>query len=110
MFEASNLELYISSFMAASKIEVDSSLVCDLILSEYNPTGSFFSKKKIGKADMYMEVLKKYYPDGIKLFDDFEMMRFRNYAENLFGNVELPENNRAICARIADLTVLCGRG
>ncbi|MBU0702092.1 hypothetical protein KKE26_12520, partial [bacterium] len=110
MFEASDLELYVSSFMAESKIKVDSNLVYKLILVKYNSTGSFFSKKKLNKANIYMAVLKKYYPNGIKLFDDFEMMRFRNYAKDLFGNVELPENDRTICARIAELTVLCGRG
>ncbi|MBU2599660.1 hypothetical protein KJ849_03675 [bacterium] len=109
-FKASDLELYVSSFMAESKIKVDSNLVYKLILVKYNSIGSFFSKKKLNFADKYMAVLKRYYPNGIKLFDDFEMMRFRNYAKDLFGNVELPENDRAICARIAELTVLCGRG
>ncbi|MDI6781222.1 MAG: hypothetical protein QME49_03835 [bacterium] len=110
MFEDSELEIYISNTLRLFNIEIDYNLFSKLILNRYNHTGNFYSKKKIYKADVYMAVLKRYYPDGIKLYDDFEMMRFRNYAKDLFGNVGLPENDRAIYIRIAALTVLCGRG
>ncbi len=110
MFESSDMELYVSSFTAVSKIKVESSLVRKIILTKYNQIGKFFSKKKLNKADIYITILKRYYPDGIKLFDDFEMMRFRNYTKDLFGDVGLSENDRAIYARIAALTVLCDRG
>jgi hypothetical protein len=110
MFEASDLEFYISNALELLDIEIDHDLVGELILSQYNLTGNFYSKRKIGKADVYLAVLEQHYPHGIKLFDDFEMMRFRNYAKDLFGDIQLPENDRAICARIADITVLCDRG
>ncbi|MBU0568850.1 hypothetical protein KKC52_12515 [bacterium] len=110
MFEASDLKIYISNALGLLNREIDHNLLSKLILTRYNHTGNFYSKKKIYKADVYMAVLKRYYPDGIKLFDDFEMMRFRNYVKDFFGNVGLPENNRAICVRIADLAVLCGKG
>ncbi|MDH7578820.1 MAG: sigma factor-like helix-turn-helix DNA-binding protein [Bacillota bacterium] len=110
MFEASDLDIYISNALGLPDIEVDRNLVSELILDEYNLVGNIYSKRKIGKADVYLAVLERYYPHGIKLFDDFEMMRFRNYAKDLFGDIKLPENDRAICARIADITVLCDRG
>ena len=61
-------------------------------------------------AAMYSLVLKKYYPNGIKLYNDSETRRFRHYVHKLFGNVYLPENNRAIAVRLADLTILCDKG
>ena len=59
---------------------------------------------------MYYVVLEKYYPDGIKLYDDSEAIRFRNYVRGLFGDVDLPENNRAIDVRVTELTILCDKG
>jgi len=55
-------------------------------------------------------VLEKHYPDGIKLYDNSEAIRFRNYVRWLFGDVYLPENNRAIDVRLTNLTILCDRG
>jgi len=110
MFEVSDLDIYISNALGLLAIEVDHNLVGELILAKYNLTGNFYSKRKIGKRDVYLAVLERYYPYGIKLFDNFEMMRFRNYVKDLFGDIQLPENDRAICARIADITVLCDRG
>jgi len=110
MFDASDLEVYISNALELLEIEIDHDLVGELILTGYSLTGNFYSKRKIGKADVYLAVLEQYYPLGIKLFDNFEMMRFRNYAKDLFGDIQLPENDRAICARIADITILCNRG
>jgi hypothetical protein len=110
MFEVSDLELHISNALAIYDIHIDHNMALELILTEYKLMGNFYSKKEIKKTDVYLAVLERYYPHGIKLFDDFEMMRFRNYANDLFGDIKISENNRALCARIADITVLCDRG
>ena len=61
-------------------------------------------------SQIYLAVLEKYYSDGIKLYDAFEAMRFRGYVKEMFGDVSLPDNNRAIDSVISRLTVLCDRG
>ena len=81
-----------------------------IVLSKYLIIGNAYSKTKIGIGSLYLAVIKKYYPNGIKLFDKFETKRFKIFAENMFGDVKWPDTDRAISARIADLTVLCGRG
>lgn len=80
------------------------------VLVDYNLSGKVYLKKRISLSRMYYAVLEKYYPDGIKLYDDSETIRFRNYVRGLFGDVYLPENNRAIDVRVAGLTILCDRG
>ena len=81
-----------------------------IVLSKYLIIGNTYSKTKIGIGSLYLAVIKKYYPNGIKLFDKFETKRFKIFAENMFSDVKWPDTDRAISARIADLTVLCGRG
>lgn len=81
-----------------------------LVLVDYTLSGKVYLKKRMSLSQMYNAVLKKYYPDGIKLYDDAEAIRFRNYVRGLFGDVYLPENNRAIDVRLTELTILCDRG
>ena len=81
-----------------------------LVLSDYKLTGKVYLKKKISLSRMYYAVLEQYYPDGIKLYDNSETIRFRNYLRELFGDIHLPENNRAIDVRLTELTILCGKG
>ncbi|ODA38809.1 hypothetical protein DSBG_4412 [Desulfosporosinus sp. BG] len=81
-----------------------------LVLIGYSLIGKVYLKKRVSLSRMYYAVLEKYYPDGIKLYDDSESIRFRNYVRELFGDVRLPENNRAIDVRLTELTILCDRG
>jgi len=81
-----------------------------IVLSKYLIIGNTYSKSQIGVGSLYLAVIKKYYPNGIKLFDKFKTKRFKIFAENMFGEVEWPNTDRAISARIAYLTVLCNRG
>ncbi|MDR3584545.1 MAG: hypothetical protein P4L59_04390 [Desulfosporosinus sp.] len=81
-----------------------------LILADYTLSGTVYLKKRMSLSRMYYVVLEKYYPDGIKLYDDSEAIRFRNYVRGLFGDVDLPENNRAIDVRVTELTILCDKG
>jgi len=110
VFEASTIGTYISDAKNMLNVEVENSIIEKLVTNNYSLYGKFYTKRKFRKVDIYLAVLERFYPDGIKLFDDFEMMRFRNYVKELFGDIDLPENDRAICARIANMTVLCGRG
>jgi hypothetical protein len=72
--------------------------------------GNVYTKGKLSKKDVYIKVMEKHYPNGMKLYDDFEMLRFRNHVKDMFGDFDLPSNNRAIWARIADNAVLCDNG
>lgn len=109
-FDDEELSQQISNIYELLDIDIDRNIIRQMILSRFDLTGSIYTRNKMTKSDIYLAILEKYYPDGIKLYDDGEMKRFRNLAGVMFGEVQLPENNRAIEARIADSTVLCGRG
>lgn len=105
------LENIICSIMISSAISIDTELIRRIIISQYKQTGEVFSKRRISKRDMYKIVFERYYPQGMKLFDDFEMMRFKVRLQDIFGPMSFgSEDTRAISARITDFTVLCDRG
>lgn len=80
-----------------------------IVLSAYSLSGKVYLKRRLRLFRMYHAVLAKYYPDGIKLYDGFELRRFRGYVRELFGDVKLPANDRAIYSRLIAITVLCNR-
>jgi len=110
IFDSSKIDLYINDINNTLETNVEYSVLKQLILSRYKLYGNVYSKRAIKKTDIYSMVLDRYYPKGIKVYDNFEMMRFRNYVKELFGDIDLPSNNRAIYGRITDITILCGRG
>ena len=80
------------------------------INKKYKLTGKMYHKSRISLTEIYTYTLEKYYPHGLKLFDDRELDRFKNNIYETFGEMALPKNNRAIDARVAEIGVLCDRG
>jgi len=87
----------------------DMETIQKIIVSFYRKVGDYFTKSRMTKKDMYKVIIQRYYPDGMKLFDDFEMMRFKTHLEDILG-VANTDDTRAICTRITDFTILCDRG
>lgn len=107
MIEISEVDSLISDITELTKAPIN---IKSIILNKYKRSGKIYLRSKISYPQIYSTVMGKYYKDGIKLYDDFEAMRFRGYVKELFGEVSLPDNNRAIESVIARLTVLCDRG
>lgn len=90
-------------------IRIDPNIIKIITEKSYKLIGNTYTKTKMSKNRMYQFIVEKYFPDGIRVFDDFEMMRFRNYFKEEFGDIEFA-NNRAVAARITDGLILCDRG
>jgi hypothetical protein len=76
----------------------------------YKHSGRVYFKAKLSLSRIYDYILGKYYPEGIKLFDDNVIESFKKRIIEVFGNNRTPENNRAIYAGVAKQAVLCDRG
>jgi len=107
MIEMSEVDSLVTNITEITKAPID---LKSMILSQYILSGKVLSRKKMSLSQIYFAVLEKYYKDGIKLYDTFEAMRFRGYVRDMFGDIDLPDNNRAIDMVISRLTVLCDRG
>ena len=89
---------------------VPQELIEKAICDEFPKDGSTYHRTKMSLSGLYLEILAKYYPHGIDVYDDNELSVVRYIATEEYGCNNLPPNNRAISARISDLTILCGRG
>lgn len=72
--------------------------------------GDFVSLKKLSYSKLCLMLINKYFKDGINLNSDEDMVLLRKYFSQEFGNYKLPEQNRAIAARLADHMIICDRG
>ena len=76
----------------------------------YKITGDVYHRFRLSLSQIYEAVVKRYYADGIHVYDDEEIESFRRHVHDDYGDISLPENNRAISARIAGFCILAGRG
>jgi len=87
---------------------------CDEVISlakrKYNVSGQYYNQSPSSLSKIYKIVMEKCYPNGIRLYDEADLSRFRKHITDMFGDIKLPENNRAIDARVADIGILCDRG
>jgi len=95
---------------AAEHDELPAELVERAIQDAYKLTGRVYHREALTLVKIYEDVLNKYYSNGIKAYDHEELQIFRKYVRELYGNVYLPENDRAITARITDIGILCDKG
>jgi len=82
-----------------------------VIANRYKTFGKVYSVKNLTILDQYNLVIKKYFKGGIHIYDDESLKEFRRRHFSMFENPEIFEKeNRAINARIADVTIQIDRG
>lgn len=72
--------------------------------------GDFVFLKKQPYVNLCLMLISKYFKDGITLYSDEEINLLRDYFHKEFGEFELPEQNRAISARLSEFLITCDRG
>lgn len=95
---------------ASEASDIPKNVIEKAIIDGYRLTGDTFHRSSLTLRMVYESILEKYYPDGIFVYNDAELARFRELVRNNYGDINLPENNRAISVRLAALCILCGRG
>ena len=103
-------EMEIKTEVFSESNEIDANLIKCKAEKAFRKYGRYYSKRKLTHTDMYNYALFKHFPHGFKIDDDISINRIRNFIIDSFGEVQLPQNNRAIDARIMEIGVLCDRG
>lgn len=96
--------------VAEEEEEIPPDLFEKAFFDTYKSTGDIYHRSRLSRAKVYADILEKFYPNGIKAYDTHEIADFRKHIRDIYGNVDLPENDRALTARIAGICILCGRG
>lgn len=76
----------------------------------YRQTGSVYHRSRLSLATICRDILDKYFSDGMHVYDPVDIAKFREFVVADYGDVRLPENDRALTARISGVGILCGRG
>jgi len=108
ILSSAEMDKIIENIAGTEKIHTE--LIKSAVNKKYKYTGKLYHKPNIALSEIYTYTLEKFYPHGIKLFDDKALTILKNSIYENFGKINLPENNRSINARIADISVLCDRG
>lgn len=95
---------------AQEEWDLDVEYVEKTLFDVYSITGDVLHRSRLSLASIYLSVIKKYYPNGIHVYDDKEIEALRRFIINEYGSVNLPSANRAIAVRITDICILAGRG
>lgn len=81
-----------------------------IIEDNFGKTGDVYHRSRLTLVRIYEDILRKYYPNGIWVYSDAQIDDFREHIRADYGDIKLPDNNRAIMARIAQVGILCDRG
>lgn len=72
--------------------------------------GDYVFLRKQPYVKLCLLIIKEHFKDGIYLYSDEDINLLRQYLRSEFGDIELPEKNRAISARLSDFLITCDRG
>ena len=81
-----------------------------LIDRQYKKTGDVYHTSRLTLGSIYNQILSKYYPYGVHIYDEREINSFREYIKFEFGDINSYPSDRAIIARVTAIGVLCDRG
>ena len=81
-----------------------------LLTAGYKRHNDYIVLRRTTYGYLCARLIAKHYPNGFKLYDPQELDQLRAYANQEYGFIGIPDSNRAMSSRIADYTVLSGRG
>lgn len=99
------------AMFAELDIELPYEYVKTILVADYKLNGKIYSRSRMPLTKKYDIVLRKYFPEGIYIYEKEDMNKFRECYAKVFDDADkLPENDRALYGRISAITILCDRG
>ena len=100
-----------TAMFAELDIDLPYAYIKTILTADYKLNGSIYSRSRMPLTKKYDIVLRKYFPDGIYIYEKEDMNKFRDCYAKVFDDADkLPENDRALYGRISAITILCDRG
>jgi len=79
------------------------------IKRSYKNSGNVFYRNRLSLTNVFSKILSKYFPDGIAVNDLSELMKFRKYVQEEYGDIQIPKNDHSLITAIARGSVLRDR-
>ncbi len=100
-----------TAMFADLDIDLPYEYIKTILTADYKLNGMIYSRSRMPLTKKYDIVLRKYFPDGIYIYEKEDMNKFRDCYAKVFDDADkLPENDRALYGRISAVTILCDRG
>lgn len=100
-----------NTFISEAKdFKLPEELVKKSLEGTYTLSGNTYHRTRLAMVEICNSILKKYFSQGIHVYDDKELEKFKLLIIKEFGETNFSNNNRALTARISDAGILCGRG
>ncbi len=96
--------------IATDKNDYPGKIVLAVIENSYKKTGNILHRFRLTLAEIYADIIDRYYPTGIHIYDTAEIKKFRQYVLNDYGIDISDKSDRAIYAILVRIGILCGRG
>lgn len=93
-----------------SEYGLNQEIIEEALKEEYQISGRIYHKTRLTVKEIYENILEKYYPNGIYIYDDKEIHGFKERIRKEYGNIALPESDRTVGMAIARNAVLRDRG
>ncbi|MCI6691485.1 MAG: hypothetical protein MR510_03170 [Clostridium sp.] len=107
-FSDKKIEKYVQDGIV--EYDLTEEIIKKVISEEYQLTGRTYHRSRLTRGGIYEHILRYYYPDGLWVYGKKEIKEFREYVAHDYGNITLPQNDRALVAQICRAAILCGRG
>lgn len=100
-----------TTMLADLDIELPYEYVKIVLVADYKLNGKIYSRSRMSLTKKYDIVLRKYFPEGIYIYEKEDMSKFRECYAKVFDDADkLPGNDRALYGRIPAIAILCDSG
>lgn len=72
--------------------------------------GDFVSIQRLPYAKLCVQLIKEHFKDGINIYSEDDLSKLRSMYITEFGRDDLPDQNRALSARLSEYLIMCDRG
>ena len=76
----------------------------------YKLYGDFAIKGRQSYGLLCARIVAKEFPNGIKIYGGDDLQKLRELAKKQYGDLNIPDEDRAFSARLSDFLVISGRG
>lgn len=95
---------------AEGEDEIPRKLLLAAIEESYKRTGDTYHRCRLTVTTVYGEIMQRYYPDGIRVYDADEIKAFRQHVLEDYGISIFDKNDHAIGSALSRIGIHCGRG
>ncbi len=95
---------------AAAKSGLSKEMIERMVCNRYQKTGNIYHIGKLSNLSAFGYILKKYYPEGIRINSSRELDEFYEKAKELYGENNLPKNKRVLANAVAKVGIHSYRG